>query len=94
MDDLPAEQILEIATRYGVSHVRVFGSRARGDATPTSDLDLLVRFSPGTSLYDVIGFEQDLEELLGFEVQAVSEKALHPVIRDHVLSEARPLIAA
>lgn len=94
MKELPATQILEIAKRFGVSNVRVFGSRARGDETPTSDLDLLVRFSPGTSLFDVIGFEHELEDLLGVRVEAVSEKALHPVIRDQVLSEARPLVAA
>ncbi len=94
MTELPATQILEIAQGYGVSNVRVFGSRARGDALPASDLDLLVSFSPGTSLFDVIGFEQDLEELLGFRVEAVSEKALHPLIKDRVLAEARPLVAA
>jgi predicted nucleotidyltransferase len=94
MDSLPVAEILEIAQRFGVTNVRVFGSRARGDASPTSDLDLLVKFSPGTSLFDVIGFEQELEDILGIHVDAISETALHPVIKDRVLAEARPLVAA
>jgi predicted nucleotidyltransferase len=94
MGDLPAEQILELAKRFGVTNVRVFGSRARGDATSDSDLDLLVEYTDGTSLLDVIGFEQELEELLGVKVETVSERALHPIIRDRILAEAVPLVAA
>ena len=87
-------RILEVAERYGIEDVRVFGSRARGDSTQESDLDLLVKYREGTSLLDVIGFEQDLEEMLGIKVETVSEKSLHPIIRDRVLAEAKPLVAA
>ncbi len=94
MTELPIDRILEVAMRYGFTNLRVFGSRARGDASPESDLDLLAEFPPETSLLDVIGFEQDLEELLGIPVQVLRERALHPVIKDEVLAEAKPLVAA
>lgn len=87
--DLPIESILEIASRYGITNVRVFGSRARGDSSAQSDLDLLVTLPPGISLLDVIGFEQDLEDLLGIPVEVISDTRIHPAIREDVLAEAR-----
>ena len=59
------EAILEPARRRGARSVRVFGSVARGDAGPGSDLDLLVEWEPGRSLLDHAGLVQDLQELLG-----------------------------
>lgn len=94
MHDLPVDEILELAKRFGVINVRLFGSRARGDAVSGSDLDLLVEYADGTSLLDVIGFEQELEEMLGIPVETVSDTTLHPAIRDRVLAEAIPLVAA
>lgn len=73
-------------------NVRVFGSRARGDAGRNSDPDLLADFPAGTSLLDVIGFDQELEEMLGFPVKTGSEKGLHPRIKERFLAEALPLI--
>ena len=80
-------EILKIAARYGADNVRVFGSVVRGEAGPDSDLDILVHFSDRTSLIDHIALMQDLEEMLGVKVDVVSEKGLHPLIRDSVLSE-------
>lgn len=54
---------------------RVFGSVARGSDTVTSDLDLLVRFDPGTSIFDAVGLARDLEELLGVRVDIASDGA-------------------
>ena len=85
------EAILEIATRYGARDVRVFGSVARGDVTPSSDLDLLVRFEPGRSLLDHGGLVMDLRELLGIKVDVIDEEAMRSRFREHVLKEARPL---
>jgi predicted nucleotidyltransferase len=82
------EQIIELATRYGASDLRLFGSVVRGDATPRSDVDLLVRMTGGTSLLDHVGLQQDLEELLQCRVDLVNETCLHPRIRDRVLAEA------
>ncbi len=63
-------EILAVAERYGITNVRVFGSVARHEAREDSDLDLLVTFPPTASLFDLIGLEQDLTELLGLEVRS------------------------
>lgn len=84
-------QILALARRFGASNVRIFGSVARGDAGPASDVDLLVEFAPDRSLLDHVGLELALQDLLGVKVDVVSEPALHRVIRDDVLREAVPV---
>ncbi len=85
---LPVSEILRIARENGAFEVRVFGSRARDDATADSDLDLLVRLEPGRSLLDLIGFKQGLEDLLRIRVDVVTETALSPYLRDRILAEA------
>ena len=71
--------------------MRVFGSAARGDATTASDVDLLVEMEDGRSLLDYVAFWQDVEELLGLEVDVISEAGISPYLRETILSEARPL---
>jgi predicted nucleotidyltransferase len=93
IDDLPAKEILDVAKRYGATSVRVFGSRARGDARPDSDLDLLVDVVDGTSLLELIGMQNALTDALGIKVEVVTEGGLHPMLRDDILREARPLDA-
>lgn len=83
--------ILEIARRYGASNVRVFGSVARGDSGPDSDLDLIVRFEPSRSLLDHGGLVMDLRELLGIRVDVIDEDAMRSRFREHVMREAIPL---
>lgn len=85
------EEILKIAARYGARNVRVFGSLARGEAGPESDVDLLVDLEPVRSLLDLGGLLMDVEALLGREVDVVTEKGLRPRIRQRVLEEAVPL---
>jgi predicted nucleotidyltransferase len=81
-------EILRIAGNYGAHNVRVFGSLARGQAGPDSDVDLLVKLDPGRSLLDLIAIKQDLEDLLGCQVDVVTEAAISPYIGEHVLREA------
>lgn len=81
-------EILSIAASHGARNVRVFGSFARGEAVMGSDLDLLVQLDPGYSLLDIIAIKQDLEDLLGCEVDVVTEAAISPYIREQVLREA------
>lgn len=69
----------------------MFGSVARGDDRPGSDIDLLVDFPAGTSLLSVIGLEQALRDLLGLPVDVGPADALRPDMRERVLAEARPL---
>lgn len=78
--------ITRLANQYGARHVRIFGSVARGEAGPDSDVDVLVKFDRGRSLLDLIAVQQDLTELLGCRVDVVSEGALKP--GDRILREA------
>jgi predicted nucleotidyltransferase len=85
------EEILRIAARHGAHNVRVFGSVARGDARPDSDVDFLVEMEPGRSLMDVGELKMDLEDLLGRRVDVARPRALRAPLRDCVFSEAVPL---
>jgi predicted nucleotidyltransferase len=80
-----------LAAKHGVTDVRIFGSMARGDATEASDVDLVVRPLPGTSLLELGGLLMEVQALLGRRVEVVSERALHPAMRERVLKEAKPL---
>lgn len=82
------DEILDIATRYGARKLRIFGSILRGEAKLNSDVDFLVELEAGRSLLDVIAIKQDLEDLLGCNVDVVTEAALSPYIRDEVLGQA------
>ncbi len=84
-------EILEIARKHGARNVRIFGSVARGDAGPESDVDILVELEPGRGLLDHAALMLDLSDLLGCKVDVVSDRALHWYIRDRVLAEAVPL---
>jgi len=85
------EDILRIAAKHGARNVRVFGSIARGEADEISDLDLLVEMEPGRSLLDHAALWVELREVLGVEVDVVSERGIKPRIRDRILGEAVPL---
>jgi predicted nucleotidyltransferase len=84
-------QIIEIASQFGVSDIRVFGSVARGTAKEGSDVDLLVQIEAGRSLLDLIGFEQKLEDEFGISVDIVVEGGIHPMLESAIFAEARPL---
>jgi uncharacterized protein len=83
------DEILGLAARRGVSNIRVFGSVARGDATPDSDIDLLVDFEVGESGLDLIAFAEELEALLGFRVDVGT--GVHRVVRSRVDKQSVPL---
>jgi predicted nucleotidyltransferase len=85
------DDIKGIAARHGAYNIRVFGSVARGEAGPESDIDILIDVGPTTSSWFPAGLILDLEDLLGRRVEVITEKALNPELRDHVLREAIPL---
>lgn len=85
------ETIREVSARHGGRNVRVFGSFARGEAKPGSDIDILIELEKGRSLIDVIAIKQDLEDLLHRKVDVLTEAAISPYIREAVLKEATAL---
>jgi predicted nucleotidyltransferase len=80
--------VLRVAAQHGARNVRVFGSVARGEADEDSDIDFLVEMEPGRTLLDLGGLLMDLRELLGLDVDVVTERGLKPRIRERVLREA------
>jgi predicted nucleotidyltransferase len=93
IDELRARrhEILSMAARHGASDIRVFGSVLHGNDRPDSDIDLLAEFEPGRSLLDVIGLEQELEELLGRRVEVLTVGGLSPYLEERILAEAATL---
>ena len=85
------EEILAIAQSHGARNVRVFGSVARGEADAESDVDFVVDLEPGRSLLDLGGLLMDLRDLLGRDVDVVTERGLRERVRRRVLSDASPL---
>jgi predicted nucleotidyltransferase len=85
------EEILRIAAKHGAYNVRVFGSVARGEAGPESDVDFLIDYGSERPAWFPGGLIADLQDLLGREVDVAGDSWLHPLIRDAVLAEAVPL---
>ena len=84
-------ELVAAARHHGAMNVRVFGSVARGEDIPGSDVDLLVDMQAGRSLLDLVGLQQDFERLLGQQVDVLTENSISPYMRERVLREARPL---
>lgn len=88
-------RLAELCRRYGVAELSVFGSVARGEANDASDVDLLYVLEPGASLgFAINELEDELAKLFDRPIDLVAKRALHRLIRDEVLTEARPLYAA
>jgi predicted nucleotidyltransferase len=86
-----AARVRALGARYGVHNIRVFGSVARGEAEKESDIDLLVDYMPGHGGFAFVEFCEEVETLLGRPVDVVTERSLHPRIRDRVLRQALAL---
>ena len=85
-------EILQIAAAHGAFNVRVFGSVARGEETPDSDIDLLIDYDANkTTPWFPGGLLIDLQDLLGRKVDILTEKSISSLIREQVMSEAQPL---
>lgn len=85
------EALVSLADRHKAENLRIFGSVARGEANENSDVDLLVHFRQGASLFDLMDLKEDAEELLGLTVDIVSDRGLSPYLATRILDEARPL---
>lgn len=84
------QDIIALAKTYGAEDIRVFGSVARGAPQP-NDIDLLVRFKPGTSLLDEAGLDLALNQLLGEKVDLLGEDTIREEFKPFIFSEATPL---
>ena len=82
------EEMLAIAKAHGADNVRIFGSYARSEEKPPSDIDLLVEMAPDRSLLDVIAIKQEIEDLVNKKVDVVTEDALSPYIHKEIHREA------
>lgn len=80
----------ELAEKYGVAELGVFGSRVRGDHRPDSDLDVLVTFRPDAniSLFEIGGMVSELEDRLGVRIDLSMRNNLKPILRPYILREA------
>jgi hypothetical protein len=85
------EEILQIAAKHGARNVRVFGSTARGEAGPQSDIDLLVDVGSRTSSWFPAGLIEDLEQLLGHKVDVLTDGGVSPYLKEQIYREAIPL---
>ena len=84
-----------LCRRFGIARLDVFGSVARGEDGPGSDVELLYELAQGRALgWEIEDLSQDLADLFGRPVDLVSRKALHPLIRDQVLADAEPFYVA
>jgi predicted nucleotidyltransferase len=82
------EQLRALALRYGVGRLSVFGSMARNDANAASDVDLLLENSEGLTGFQLGALQMEAQDLLGRKVDLLTLQALHPLLREKILSEA------
>ncbi|MET3614715.1 putative nucleotidyltransferase [Rhizobium aquaticum] len=87
-----AAEIRALTARYPtLVHPRVFGSAARGDDRPDSDIDILVDALDGTTLFDLGGLMEELKDLLGVDVDLVTSGQVPESARQRIFSEAREI---
>ncbi len=86
--DEKIKKMIEILKKYGVKKVKIFGSYARGEAKPESDLDVIVEFSQRKSLLEIVGIEQELEDTLGIKVDLLTEKSISPYLKERIEKES------
>ncbi len=95
LSNIDVERLREVCQRYGVLHLDVFGSVARGQAEAGSDIDLLYVLAPDAHLgFGLFDLESELSEIFGRRVDLVARKYLNPLLRDNVIAEAQELYAA
>jgi len=89
---LDKSMLADECRKHGVVYAGLFGSQARGEATPESDVDVLVRFGDRPSLIDLVRIERRIEEVIGVPVDLVTENALNPHLRDRILEDLEVIV--
>lgn len=82
-------KVISILVRHGIKKIAVFGSYARDEAKPESDIDILVEFSERKSLLDLVGIEQELSDALSLRVDLLTEKSISPYLIDRIKREMK-----
>lgn len=85
------DEILNIAKKHGVVDVRLFGSVLENSDHIPNDIDFLINLESDKNIFDLVGFQQDVEDLLDYKVDVVPENSLHWYLKDRILEEAKPL---
>lgn len=85
--DIIYKTVTSILASHGAKKISIFGSYARGEADPGSDIDIIVEFSERKSLLDIVGIEQELSEALGMKVDLLTEKSISPYLVDRIKKE-------
>jgi uncharacterized protein len=94
-DGIDTERLAAVCRQYGISTLLLFGSFARGEATASSDVDVLYELRPGARLgWEIEDLADALEEIFGRPVDLIARSGLHPRLAASVLKEARPIYAA
>ena len=83
------KNLIEVLSSHDAAQISIFGSRARGDAHNTSDLDVLVRFNSSKSLLKLVAIEQELSEKLGIKVDLLTEAAISPYLYERIRPELK-----
>jgi len=82
------DEIIRILKKHGAKKISIFGSYVRGEATPESDLDIIVEFELPKGLIRFVGIEIELSESLGIKVDLLTEKSISPYLIDIIRKEA------
>ncbi|PIR38658.1 MAG: DNA polymerase subunit beta [Alphaproteobacteria bacterium CG11_big_fil_rev_8_21_14_0_20_39_49] len=85
------DEILALSKEFGAENIRVFGSVARGEEKENSDVDILVSMQKNRSYFDLIAFQNSLEDLLHTKVDVLSDRGLYHSIKEQILNEAKPI---
>lgn len=86
------EKVQPILKRANITKAALFGSQVRGDAKENSDIDILVDIPRGTTLLDLVGIKQDLEDILKKNVDLVTYNSIHPKLKEFILSNQYPIL--
>jgi uncharacterized protein len=92
--EVDEQRLAEICRRYGIAQLAVFGSVARGEERPDSDVDIFYVLQPGARLgWEIADLNEELDELFGRHVDLGSKRSLHRLIRDEAVAEAKVIYA-
>lgn len=82
-----SKKIITILSNYKPKKISIFGSYAKGEQNPKSDIDIIIEFAERKTLLEIVGIEQELSEKLGIKVDLLTEKSISPYLIDRIKKE-------